>query len=305
MSLHNEAVPLRPLVVACLSFLSLLASTREASAFCRTRTDPVSADDCAAKGPSLYWKNQCVGWAVNTSASKKANLAKARAIVASSFAAWTAKNGTCTPGVRAIELNPTATTTVGFDPNSGKNENVIVFRDAAWPYDDGGNPLALTTVTFNAQTGEILDADIEVNTADVNVTAAEPLPANGYDLQSIITHEVGHFLGLAHSRVNGATMEARYDKGETGLRTLEADDQQGLCAIYPSTTARTTDQTGATSPSEIKADQCDTTPTAPPPAYDDKGCAFVPGGTHTNVLAPVAIFIGVAASVLRRRRKER
>lgn len=275
--------------------VSPLALSRDASAFCRTRTDPVSADDCAAQGPSLFWKNQCVGYAVNQAASKKATLAKARTIVNTAFTAWTAKNTVCTPGVRGIELKPTATSTVGFDPKLGTNENVIVFRDQAWPYNDAGNPLALTTVTFNADTGEILDADIEVNSADQAVTGGEPLPATGYDLQSIITHEVGHLLGLAHSRVDGATMEARYDRGQTGLRSLEVDDQKGICDIYPSTETRTTNK-----PSEpvatIKAGQCDTTSAAPPPKYDDKGCSCA-DTPHPPNSGESGAFVGAALVV--------
>jgi hypothetical protein len=285
-----------------LSSTSLLALSRDAHAFCRTRTDPVSSDDCAAVGPSLYWKNQCVGYALNQAASKKADLLKARAIVATAFAAWTAENSICTPGVRAIELNPTNTSTAGFDPNI-VNENVIVFRDASWPYHDAGNPLALTTVTFNADTGEILDADIEVNTADPAVTAAEPLPASGYDLQSIITHEVGHFLGLAHSHIDGATMEARYDRGQTGLRTLEVDDQEGICTIYPTTETRTTDKPGDAKPAKIVADQCDTASAAPPPKYDDKGCSCVdaPRGPSSGAVFGIALLAGAARARRRRR----
>jgi MYXO-CTERM domain-containing protein len=53
------------------------------------------------------------------------------------------------------------------------------------------------------------------------------------DLQSILTHEAGHFLGLAHSLVNDATMYPSYNKGDVSFRDLSQDDQQGVCAIYP------------------------------------------------------------------------
>lgn len=281
----------------------LCASSRDAAAFCRTRTDPVSSDDCAAQGPSLYWKNQCVTYALNKAASKKADLTKARTIVLNSFAAWTATNPLCTPGVRSIELAPTDTSKVGYDAKNAVNENIVVFRDDSWPYNDAGNPLALTTVTFNAETGEILDADIEVNSADKGVTAQEPLPATGYDLQSIITHEVGHFFGLAHSHVSGATMEPRYDRGQTGLRTLENDDQKGICTIYPSTDTRTTDQPGGASMTNVNADSCDTKPATPPPSYNDKGCACAEG-PHSSSNAPLAaIALGAFATVIVRRRR--
>lgn len=287
-----------------MAALCVVAWAPDAGAFCRTRTTPISSDDCAAEGPSLYWKNQCAGYALNKAASAKADLDTARIIVFNSFAPWTAQNSICAPGVRGVELQPTDTSVARYDPKSSRNENVIVFRDTVWPYNDAGNPLALTTVTFNADTGEILDADIEVNTADPDTTAVEPLPANGYDLQSIITHEVGHFFGLAHSPVDGATMQPRYDRGQLGLRTLEQDDISGICTIYPTVEHRTTDKTGGTSPSTVSADACDTTPFSPRPSFSDKGCALGVGEARSTSSRGFLLFVGLAAcsAILRRRR---
>ena len=301
---------LRPRAVAFLVVCaSWLASADEAHAYCRTRTDPVGSDDCAAKGPSLYWENQCVTYTVNKAGSAKAEITKARSIIAAAFAPWTAKNGVCTPGVKVIELTPTDTSTVGYDKtNPGANENVIVFRDKTWPYNDAGNPLALTTVTFNAENGEILDADIEVNTADKGVTSQEPLPPTGYDLQSIITHEAGHFLGLAHSKVGGSTMEPRYDRGQTGLRTLENDDQRGICAIYPSSDQRTSDETGGVSPITIKALACSTSPPTPSTATATSpgGCSCRAVGVGSGLgLSDVALAAAVLAGITARSRRRR
>lgn len=258
-----------------------LASERDARAYCRTRVVKNSSDDCLAQGPSLYWQNQCVGYAVNKAASKKANLATARQIIDDSYSPWTATNATCTPGIKPIELDPTDVSTVGYDTTGGANANIVVFRDTSWPYDDPGNPLALTTVSYDKTTGQILDADIEVNTADASVTAASPLPVNSYDLQSIITHEVGHFLGLAHSDTDGATMRAQYARGDISIRTLSADDEQGICAIYPSNDTRVTDDTGGASPKTLTAGACSTASVVlnpPAPASSSGGCSVARPG---------------------------
>jgi len=56
-------------------------------------------------------------------------------------------------------------------------------------------------------------------------------PPTGTDLVTVAAHEFGHALGLAHSTVAGALMEAFY----TGAhRNLEADDVSGIQSIYGS-----------------------------------------------------------------------
>jgi hypothetical protein len=129
------------------------------------------------------------------------------------------------------DLGPVDCATVDYNQGGG-NQNVIVFRDDKWPHQDSNNTLALTTVTFNAETGEIYDADMEVNTAEQRVTLVDPVPPDGYDFASIVTHETGHFLGLAHSGENRATMYANYTPGSTALRNLTSDDVAGICSIY-------------------------------------------------------------------------
>jgi len=60
------------------------------------------------------------------------------------------------------------------------------------------------------QLGQILDADIYFNPSDSSTTYVTPqaLAANpkAYDLESLLTHEFGHFLGFSHSAVWSAIM---------------------------------------------------------------------------------------------------
>jgi hypothetical protein len=133
--------------------------------------------------------------------------------------------------------------------------------------------IAVTTVTHNPVSGEIADSDIEF--ADWNGAGrgepllprpSTPAPDGWYftcgtgeprcttygepgciyvDLQSNVTHEVGHFIGLAHpcdlgnadcgqtSPYRSLVMFPSAIAGDTSKRVLTADDRAGVCAIYP------------------------------------------------------------------------
>jgi hypothetical protein len=96
-------------------------------------------------------------------------------------------------------------------------------------------------VTFDPDTGELYDADMEINaTTSVPLTVSGPVPPGGYDFESIVTHETGHFLGMAHTPDARATMYARYVQGSTSMRDLSEDDVSGICAAYPPDGSRTT-----------------------------------------------------------------
>ncbi|MCY2958894.1 MAG: matrixin family metalloprotease [Planctomycetota bacterium] len=57
-------------------------------------------------------------------------------------------------------------------------------------------------------------------------------PNNQFDLQGVICHELGHALGLGHTTVVGATMEAAVANPAVASRSIAADDIAGVQAIY-------------------------------------------------------------------------
>ena len=114
------------------------------------------------------------------------------------------------------------------DPNT---HDVIEFDDASWPYDDPVNTLALTTVTYGVRDGEIFEARTEINSFMHVLTIGEPSTGgDAIDLQTVLTHEAGHFLGLAHSPEQTAVMYAFY---QPGLTQLTPDDEEAICSVYP------------------------------------------------------------------------
>jgi hypothetical protein len=98
----------------------------------------------------------------------------------------------------------------------------------------------------STQVGQILDADIYFNPSDSLVSFSTPaaLAANpkSYDLESILTHELGHALGFSHSAVWSARMFpfAPAPGTYTGMRPtvqepdapLSDDDRTGLRVLY-------------------------------------------------------------------------
>ena len=217
---------------------------RSALAYCRTASCgakgtgqqcvPPQPTDCV--GPDakpLFWASPCVTFSVQEDASATIPFATVEQIMKSSFATW--EGVSCaggTPRILVTEGEPASCTKHEYNQKQG-NANLIVFRDAGWPYEGSSNTLALTTVTYNLETGEIYDADMEINSADNALTTTDT--AVKFDLQSVTTHEAGHFLGLAHSQSPDATMYPDYKPGDIGLRALSPDDIAGICAIYPPT----------------------------------------------------------------------
>jgi hypothetical protein len=253
----------RAVVLGLAAFVALPAT---AHAFCRTTTVPVMADfqprpdKCWDQGVPLFWKNSCVSYSVQRNASKAVAFEDAANGTSKAFTKWTGSscptegNGRSRVSIDVRDLGPVDCAEVNYN-QSGGNQNVIVFRDDKWTHSDSSNTLALTTVTFNPETGEIYDADMEVNTHDQRVTLNDPVPPDGYDFASIITHETGHFLGLAHSGDNRATMYANYTPGATAMRNLTSDDVAGICTVYRP------DGTRAVLDSKVtQGPQCDPTP---------------------------------------------
>jgi hypothetical protein len=129
--------------------------------------------------------------------------------------------------------------------------NVVLFHDDAWPADLLPGAVAQTVIHTDA-TGRYRDADIHVNGFDFRFSLDGA--AGTLDLRSILTHELGHALGLGHSDDPRATMFAT----GSGLRwrSLEKDDVDGVCSLYPGTGAGGCETTPCPSPFLCVAGSC-------------------------------------------------
>jgi hypothetical protein len=98
-----------------------------------------------------------------------------------------------------------------------------------------GSCLAATlTGYYTTQTGDdrIYDADVYTNTAQPLYSSREAGCSGEYDIDGIMTHEVGHVIGLGHSSVAGATMYPSVSACNTSPRSLAADDIAGRDDLY-------------------------------------------------------------------------
>jgi hypothetical protein len=175
-------------------------------------------------------------------------------VISQSIGVWTGVSGTTL--LPASFAAPTRTTTQEACGTDGVNS--ICFDQADSAFTPG--VLAFTRVVTAdhlglqigaspaaTQIGQILDADIYFNPSNSAIAYATPsaLAANpaAYDLESLLTHEFGHFLGFSHSAVWDAMMFpfAPVPGTYTGTRPaaqqpdapLGDDDRTGLRTLYP------------------------------------------------------------------------
>jgi len=224
--------------------LCLGATSTTASAFCRSRTcaEQCMFDEttkCPIDGVPIAWTGSCLSYSVQRDGTSSISHAELSAATDAAFQTWqgvTCPAANAPPSISIYNLfGITSCSRVEFNSRQA-NANIVVLRDE-WEGD--ASALGLTTVSLNRDTGQIYDVDIEIN--GTQPLSVGPLMTNRYDLESILTHEVGHFFGIAHSIVglsgqscnDGATMCPYYAPGVGDFRTLDPDDIAAICAVYP------------------------------------------------------------------------
>jgi len=324
----------RSLCTAAL-VLALVASfsADRASAYCRMTTDgssQIGDAPCPTEGAPLYWKNPCLTYAIDYHGSVWMDFEDVESAVDQSFASWESVD--CDS--REAQLNPANPPNLIFkglqssdcrraEVNSTGNVNTVAFLDpfqdpcADRPYSPFA--FAVTIVRYNTSTGEIFDADMMINDQlatrqfaggpyancpDSGCPAGNPGEA---DLASIVTHEAGHFIGIGHSEVDDATMFASAARTSIDKRTLDQDDIDAVCDIYP---PGSLDDSCNAAPMGGLELNCETNSTGDPIACDDP--AGAPGGssgcsaTRTPADAPwVALLASLLGLTWLRRRSAR
>lgn len=216
-------------VFPSLLVLSLLAP-RGAHAWCRTTTvTQTESTSCVTEGQPLRWPLRCVALTLNPQAFPAGMTAtQVRGLLGDAVGQWGAARCEGQPWSLSLSLGADAPVAAEYLA-TGANQNAVVFVSAWSARGLPPSALAITTLTFGATSGEIRDADVQIN-------LTQPLTATtstrGNDLPTILLHELGHVVGLDHSPERGAVMWYAAGRGEQ-RRVLGADDLAGACAVHP------------------------------------------------------------------------
>ena len=180
-----------------------------------------------------HWSAQSfpIPWTLNPNVNSNVQGSRSAAdVMQSSFNTWMAAPNAALSVGRTADSGKTTT---GFD-----GVNLICFVCSGdFTKDSGTLAVTLTTIATDVGSsdgrggktqfiGQILDADILFNPS-VNFTTGG---GSSQDLQTVATHEIGHFFGLSHSAIVRAMM---FPFAPTLQTTLSYDDAAGISALYP------------------------------------------------------------------------
>ncbi|MFN3197780.1 MAG: matrixin family metalloprotease [Bradymonadia bacterium] len=212
-----------------------LSASFDASAYTQTTTHE--------DGTPIEWPQRCLTWRLNELGSDDVDMTTLQETLILATEAW---NQVSCSDLAFLYDGLTARSETGFNA-SGANANVAVFREepGSWIHSTSAIALATTTYCLDPEGtssacpfhGALVDVDIEFNGVNYTFFTGDQSSSGAMDLQSTAAHEFGHFLGLAHSTEPEATMHDTQEPGETHKRDLHQDDIDGICAIYPASTA--------------------------------------------------------------------
>lgn len=185
------------------------------------------------KGIPTRWQESVIPYYINTDSFSDFNTEDMITAVKDSATTWSNLN----MGYSFKYMGTTSSKTHTSDDNL----NIIYFinDETEWEnltnwsdtgIDDPSLVQAQTFVWSYSETGEIAGFDMAVN--DVQYLFTNSQEDISIDFKNMMTHELGHSLGLAHSDASEATMYSTSPVGETKKRDLDNDDISGINFLY-------------------------------------------------------------------------
>ena len=274
----------------------------------------------------VYWSSPCVVATIYMNGFTEMTSDEVAKSIGAAAQAWSPDTVTCPgPGTDAGAGHPafeiiTQMSTGGPVPSldgSTDGNNSIIFRTTDW-IEDMPEAIALTSRNTDPS-GRIFSANVEINAVPVTVDPFRDFqwanldpgsPGGGHvdaiDLQTAITHEFGHLLGLAHTCFStfdplprpvddlgqpipdctdganipeaAAVMWYTVERNSTSKRVITTDDARGVCAIYPPTA----------------------TPAVCAVNVPEDGCGCHTGGTRPAVASTLLLALGALVAARRR-----
>ena len=169
-----------------------------------------------------HWPNGTATWRINP--SHGGNLTGSRTVqdvIQASFNTWAGGPNIALTPTRGADSSLTA-------PNSNDGVNLVCFV-CTGDFSKEAQTLAVTMVSVDEATGNIVDADI-LFSPNVTYSTDGPNGDSVHDLQTVATHEIGHFFGLGHSAVVRAVM---FPFAPDSERILSYDDVAAMSSNYP------------------------------------------------------------------------
>jgi hypothetical protein len=182
----------------------------------------------SADGLLVSWRSASVSWTIDSSVRKVTGGEDA---VVAAAAAWSQRGGAPALAVtqRGAHVEP------GLD-----GVNAVLFAEGG--FEPAGKALAVTVLSFDDRSGEVLDADIvlngkyELGTVGKGTThpKTDGLPdGQTYDIGRVVAHEMGHGLALSDEPAKPAALMYPYVPREVVMATSPSDDDvAGLSMLY-------------------------------------------------------------------------
>ena len=242
-------------------------------------------------GIPAHWEQRCVPWWFHEAGAGGLDPEASLEAVEDSFAAWDAID------VMFVDFDNRGVTCVDtVGPDEHHPRNVVLWRSGpgSWPY--AAKVVGLTSLTFEDETGRIVDADIEMNGEDFAFSlSGDP---DAFDIQQAVTHEIGHLLGLDHALDPASIMYAQADPGDTSRRQPTQDEIDAVASTHPAASPPDGASCSDDAPIGTWSDPDCPAPPLEPGSANGGGCGV--GGVPAS--APVAWLAVMLVAVLLRRR---
>ena len=194
------------------------------------------AVDVNGRTTPLRWTSTPVRWYATNQGAANVSAGAFQATVARAFDTW-----------QNVPTASIAFSFAGFTSATPFDEDGLsVLGFANEP--DLDRVLGATSFVIDDVTGTIVESDIFFNSA-FQWSTSDAGQAGRFDLQSVATHEIGHFLGLGHSALGETELRPSggrrvlassavmfpisFGTTNTADRTLQPDDIAGASDLYP------------------------------------------------------------------------